>query len=111
MGMYDTVRIEWSHPVIGDNAGLDFQTKRLDCWLNVYTITAEGRLVLTDSPYRDVLLTQPVDQNYHGWLNVYTSHAEGEWVEFNIKFTDGVAVDAVVVPDDQAAATPRGGSQ
>ena len=44
MGMFDTVRVEMRIPGYSDIPDVDFQTKDLDCGLDIYTISGNGEL-------------------------------------------------------------------
>jgi hypothetical protein len=93
VGLFDTVRCEFPLPD-PSHQELDFQTKDLDCLLEEYTITRDGRLIR----YPRGRLFEPgraraVDWPIHGDLRMYDSierpGREGEWVEYLVRFTDG----------------------
>lgn len=97
MGMYDRVIIEY--PVEGLPEGMQFQTHSLDCGMQEYTITKDGRLMLEhvryewpsdatrqESPEKTRHVIAREDQAYHGDLYI---HAKGG-LEFRLRFTDGV---------------------
>ena len=83
MGMFDDVRCDYPTP---DGHKGPFQSKDMDCNLDKYVITAEGRLMLDG-----------VDQNFHGYFNFYDFDTregkEGVWHEYNAKFTDGQLIE------------------
>ena len=115
MGLFDTIKYK----------GKEYQTKSLECLMDVYTITESGRLVhdichmetipesewpkddnlsefqKTFGKWRWVTDQKDVDTNYHGYLNFYTSNENGEWEEYNAKFTDGTLVEITPVKDNQ----------
>ena len=84
MGMFDDVHVDYPLP---DCSYTEFQTKDLECTLEQYTISADGKL-----------LSNGVDIAFHGILNFYTydkSPGErdvAEWYEYDAKFTDGQLV-------------------
>lgn len=89
MGMFDTVKCEFKlpNPLHQD---LEFQTKDLECVLDDYTITRDGRLVRhprhgTRGPVRDV--EWPV----HGDIRIYGGDPGNErrLVEYVVRFTHG----------------------
>ena len=53
MGMYDEVRVEYSLPD-PEAQDLVFQTKSLDCFLDDFTVTRDGRLILHAVEYEEV---------------------------------------------------------
>jgi hypothetical protein len=82
MGMFDDIRCEMPLPEWPEGEVPYFQTKDMDCALDHYTITKEGRLILDGK-----------DRQHHGFLNFYTSTKGGDWYEYNAKFTDGTIVE------------------
>ena len=111
--MFDEIRYD----------GRDFQTKDFDCLIEQYVIEA-GRLLkqgwrtveLPESEwvkYKDINYCQKTksvpdklqDTNFHGWVNFYTCNIDlqtgspGKWEEYNAKFTDGMLVEVVAVPE------------
>jgi hypothetical protein len=93
MGMFDTVRCE--HPLPDPaHQELEFQTKDLDCYLEDYTITRDGRLVRheRESPGASAAF-RDVEWPVHGDLRMYASLGEeggaSEWVEYVVRFAHG----------------------
>ena len=90
MGLFDTVRCNYPLPD-PRHQDLEYQTKDLECAMDTYTITREGRLVYHArrgwrGPIRDI--EWPV----HGDVSIYTSHtsdASRTWIEYVVRFTDG----------------------
>jgi hypothetical protein len=91
MGMFDTVTCEYPLPV-AEHQDFEFQTKDLECLLDHYAITREGRLIrkarrgLVGGPARDV--PWPL----HRDLRFYTSIGKGDahqWIEYVAHFTYG----------------------
>lgn len=117
MGLFDTIYCNYPLPNIkSDIYEKDFQTKSLDCVLNTYTITEEGRLIHHTYRYEEVpeeereyygtskweedgihrligciksVPTGDVDTNYNGEINFYTITENDEWLEFNVIFYNG----------------------
>lgn len=89
MGLFDTIRCEYPLPVAA-HQGLEFQTKGLDCGMERYTITPDGRLIrhsrggmFAKGPCRDI--EWPV----HGDVEFYTSDSDRNWIEYIARFTHG----------------------
>ena len=76
MGMFDTLFCDMPLPD-GFNADGkdDFQTKDLGCFMDLYRITAEGRLILEDSFFAGTQ-HQAEDQEYHGYVVFYTGEGD-----------------------------------
>lgn len=89
MGMFDTIHCEYPLPV-AEHQSLDFQTKNLECLLDIYTITRDGRLVR--HARRGGLWGAPEDHDVewplHGDIRFYTSK-DKEWIEYVARFTHG----------------------
>ena len=110
MGMFDRLKFSMDHPDFDQEAaGIEFQTKDLECHLWDYEITKEGRLVLhewdwedtpeDDKPYpnstgwksfigsiRKVKDSHRiVDLNFHGDLNFYGNIHSGELKMINLE--------------------------
>ena len=77
MGMFDTIRCE--HPLPDACAATEFQTKSMDCTLDIFRLTASGRR----------LDARGADTGLHGVLRMYTGDKRGGWWEYEAKFTDG----------------------
>lgn len=129
MGMFDTLICEAPLP---DGAEIEpyddryddgaFQTKDLDCGLNTYRITADGRLLVlhfelvvrdrsgdasSDAGARHQLpLFERRDERWepvpdlHGRIRFYGDDVDGHWHEYVAKFTDGLLVE--IVADEEA---------
>lgn len=116
MGMYDDVVCEY---ILPDTKEINFQTKDFECFLDKYTITKEGRLLLETSDFEEVpeeerpfynkegWETNPVsrifgslkkvnieqkDTDFHGIFNMYTMDKNDGWLEYKVKFTEGQLV-------------------
>jgi len=84
MGMFDTVRCEL--PLPGEPKPTStawLQTKDFHCYLDTYTIKADGTLQGPNGP-----------MPFHGMMNFYTFDGpdlahNGMWFEYEAKFTDG----------------------
>lgn len=119
MGMFDEITCEYPLPESGyrvpfGHAG--FQTKDLECLMDRYTISVEGRLIRHDVRYEwregdegDVFggYLEPVsetleDTGYHGDLRFYDAFSVvgggRVWIEFAARFTEG-AVSRVEVAE------------
>lgn len=124
MGMFDDIKCEYPLPD-AEAQGETFQTKDLDCLLDTFTITKEGRLMyhaydtlIVPEDERTLCKGIPPekrtelqktcgmfgrknerleDENYHGYLRFYTS-INGVQYEYMAKFTDGdvESIDRVI---------------
>jgi hypothetical protein len=86
MGVFDEVTCEYALPEWPQGEQPRFQTKDLECLMQRYRITRDGRLLSVDGR----------DEEYHGYVGFYTSleRAGGhEWFAYQAKFTDGRLVD------------------
>ena len=94
MGMFDTIRCEYPLPD-ADHQNLEFQTKSLECLLDEYTITRDGKLVrhANRGPFGRPGLVADVEWPIHGDIEIYQSleRAPGKptWVEYIVRFTHG----------------------
>lgn len=91
MGMFDTIYCQYPLPN-PRHQDLDFQTKDLECLLDTYTITREGRLVQhAKSGWGAERLEHDVEWPLHGDLRFYTSvkTEEPSWIEYVARFTHG----------------------
>jgi hypothetical protein len=127
MGMFDELRCEapLPRPEMQDRT---FQTKDMNCVLEEYTITREGRLVChphrleanpdwVDDPSKGIAglfgMLQRVDlpsydRNYHGDIYFYdfdkpdAERAPGDYgdlITFRARFTDGQLTSIIEVPE------------
>lgn len=89
MGLFDTVHCEFPLPD-ARHQGLDFQTKDLECTLDDYTITADGRL-LRHARRRGRGPDRDIEWPLHGDISIYTHLAaeDPSWVEYVVRFTHG----------------------
>jgi hypothetical protein len=90
MGMFDTVYCEYPLPD-ARHQDLDFQTKNLECALDTYTITRDGRLVRRAGSGWGANLDRDVEWSLHGDIRIYTSvkSEDPSWVEYVVRFTHG----------------------
>lgn len=135
MGMFDTIKCEYKLPVPANLDWIDFnliqdkefQTKDMDCVLNEYTITQDGRLMLKKAEYKwvdddnsflkgylDEVSSVLEDTNFHGQLNFYCfEYIEKDNKELSIcidylaKFTDGKLVNISVLDSGIQDTTSR----
>lgn len=77
MGLFDTLHCEY--PLPDGCTEPEFQTKSLACALDLYRLTAAGRL----------LNAKGADTGFHGVLRFYTSSATRAWHECEAKFSGG----------------------
>lgn len=91
MGLYDTIKCEYPLP---DplHQDLEFQTKDLECFMDHYTITRDGRLIRHHRPegWRGKL-ERDIEWPIHGDIHIYDldlQRSEG-LVEYRVRFTHG----------------------
>nr|WP_228857677.1 hypothetical protein [Pseudomonas syringae]QOQ33415.1 hypothetical protein [Pseudomonas syringae pv. actinidiae] len=89
MGMFDEVNFSYRMP--DGFVPLGFQTKDLDCLMDIYTISKTGRLI-RDTVFEQV--QRPLgDMNFSGMLNVYTTaFLTEQWHEYDLEFVEGTLV-------------------
>lgn len=98
MGMFDEVTFEYRMPD-GYESQTGYQTKDLDCTLDEYTVTAEGRLIRTScSGHRDDDGNENrplVDLCFDGTVNIYDDDLLGRsgWHEYDLVFVKGSLVE------------------
>jgi hypothetical protein len=90
MGMFDTVHCEYPLPD-ARHQDLEFQTKNLECTLDRYTITRDGRLVRHARSGWGAALDHDVEWPLHGDIRIYTSvkSEDPPWIEYVVRFTHG----------------------
>jgi len=88
MGLFDTVRCEYRLPNPA-HQDLEFQTKDLDCLLDHYVITLDGRLIRLASEFRR--LERDIEWPYHGDIQIYAADPQrkDEFVDYTVRFTHG----------------------
>jgi hypothetical protein len=94
MGLFDEVYWEPELPE-GHPAGhRSFQTKSLECCLECYVVTKEGRLInyppgyeFTDGKFDGALEPAGVDVEFHG--DIKLASFDGEYREYIARFTHG----------------------
>ena len=144
MGMFDELICEYPLPdgdVDKDVQEAIFQTKSLDCAMDRYTITKDGRLTLhkiryesvpeeerphygtlewQDSPLAKMTgFLKPIPLGdvtipYHGYLRFYTyvgKHPDDELFEYLAKFTDGRLEEIRRVQKGEIDQIPEAGSR
>jgi len=80
--MFDDITCEHPLPADPKPPGTSFQTKDFDCFMDRYTITADG-----------YLLRNGESVPFHGMINFYTYTRDDMWFEYEAKFTDGRLVE------------------
>jgi hypothetical protein len=89
MGMFDTIQLEGNPCGLPTPKGNEYQTKSLDCNLDVYQINPEGCLVYNQDAdtrkrfYAGDELIRIREGSYTGWVNFYRNDLENKWREFN----------------------------
>jgi hypothetical protein len=82
MGMYDDITCEHALPGEPKPKDNSFQTKDLDCLMDHYTITRDGRL-----------LKRKAEVQFHGMLSFYTYTDDDMWFEYEAKFADSRLIE------------------
>ncbi len=89
MGLFDTVRCEFPLPD-PSHQELEFQTKDLDCLMDEYLITREGRL-LRRGRLGSRGLSRNIEWPFDREVRIYKLDPENdrEFIEYVVRFTDG----------------------
>jgi len=89
MGLFDTVRCEYPLPEPAHQR-LEFQTKDLDCLLDEYLITRDGRLVRR-AGRAEKGLARDMEWPYHGDVRIYRTNPKNdrEFIEYVVRFSNG----------------------
>ena len=123
MGMFDNVKSDYDLPEALPGVRYQtksFGDGYVGGFMDDYTITKEGKLIFHNTTYEvvpeeerpywgkpewkknplmqvcgsmRVASVKDEELDFHGIINIYTEF-QGEWFEYEIKFTDGVVVDA-----------------
>ena len=94
MGMFDHVTCELPMPDGREVVKDSFQTKSLWCCMDLFTITAEGRLIFHKRLYSTSSLPEHVadiDTEYHGDIEIHGGTPEGAFVRYAVRFSHGKA--------------------
>jgi hypothetical protein len=118
MGMFDYIVCEYPLPDGADPSKFEFQSKDLDCALDTYTISKDGKLIhdqnFDASPNEEAMDTTTkklTEIPYHGYLRFYGGNISGLGPqgyitknneppisrEYRAKFTDGRVVNIELV--------------
>ena len=92
MGMFDHVTCELPMPDGRELAKDSFQTKSLECLMDLYTITAAGRLIFHKRRYSASRMPEPIadiDMDYHGDIEIYAVAGDGKLASYALRFTNG----------------------
>lgn len=90
MGMFDTVHCEYPLPD-ARHQDLEFQTTNLECLMDEYTLTRDGRLVRrAGTGFGGEGLDHDTEWSLHGDIRIHSSaKVEDSWVEYVVRFTHG----------------------
>ena len=112
MGMFDYVRIAFPLPdeIVQH---VEFQTKDLDCLLDEYRITKDGKLELlvydtVPVPDSDAIFGYHMERfnerwqpwDFHGDLVIYTYGLDGRFYEYVVHFVEGEVAWVKRLPED-----------
>ena len=95
MGLFDTIQCDYPMPD-SRHQDLEFHTKSLDCAMEQYTITADGRLLkrpgggLFGEDPDDPTPGEDEEQSIHGDIEMHQAWDPGEgeeWAEYRVRFT------------------------
>ena len=119
MGMFDNIHCEYKLPN-KKHQNLEYQTKDLENFLDLYTITEEGHLIHHSRTYEAVpeekrehygtpewdknpilqmcgsiksIYAGDIDVNYEGTINFYTMGSKKEWIEYEAAFVGGSVIE------------------
>lgn len=91
MGMFDYLTCELPMPD-GQVVKEAFQTKSLWCSMDLFTITATGRLIFHRRRYSASPMPEHVvdiDMDYHGDIKIHGNTSDGAYVRYAVRFTRG----------------------
>jgi hypothetical protein len=105
MGMFDVVVFDMELPGFPFR-GCRFQTKNLECCMDIYTVTKTGRLCMTGSDFLedDATEREAVDMDFHGDLRLI---AEDSYEQYAVRFTHGTLEWIRPIADIEAAELAR----
>jgi hypothetical protein len=105
MGLFDTIKCEYPLPN-KLHQDLEFQTKDLECLLERYMITFDGRLVRHPGK-GNVGLERDIVWPFHGDIRIYDSDPENpsHFVEYVVRFTHG-RVEWILSADEVHGGAP-----
>jgi hypothetical protein len=97
MGMFDHVTCELPMPDGRELAKDSFQTASLHCLMDLFTITAAGRLIFHQRRYyaasgpgaRMPEHVADIDMNYHGDIEICGTSSDGQLAWYAVRFTLG----------------------
>jgi hypothetical protein len=97
VGMFDHVTCELPMPDGRELAKDSFQTASLHCLMDLFTITAAGRLIFHQRRYyaasgpgaRMPEHVADIDMNYHGDIEIYAIAGDGKLARYAVRFTHG----------------------
>lgn len=114
MGLFDYVRCEYPLPGNPPECARDahFQTKDLTCYMEQYTITAEGRLIHESGTEDHSKFTGHVDLYWNNIVasgpGIYTANGEdAHCLEYRVVFVDGRVSSVEVLQDEKQPAAKR----
>jgi hypothetical protein len=95
--MFDHVTCELPMPDGRELARDSFQTKSLHCLMDLFTITAAGRLIYHQRRYHaasdpDARMPEPIadiDLDYHGDIEIDAIADDGKLARYAVRFTHG----------------------
>lgn len=98
MGMYDSIYFKEPapHKLIIPNK--EYQTKSLNCYLDVYQIDSSGKLLLVGSNELFEIIEKPLPKfidDYTGYITIwgYTTKNSKDLVEISLSFQDGILLN------------------
>ena len=97
MGMFDEIRCELAMPEDREALKNSFQTKSLWCSMDLFTITASGRLIYhkrryslaSDGTPRLAEHVADIDMDYHGDIEIHGAGTDGTSLCYAVRFTHG----------------------
>jgi len=92
MGMFDHITCELPMPDGREVVKDSFQTKSLWCCMDLFTITAAGRMIYHTRHYstsRMPVDVEDVDMEYHGDVQIHGQASDGKFVRYAVRFTHG----------------------
>jgi len=101
MGMFDYLTCDLPMPDGREVLQDSFQTKSLWCSMDLFTLTAAGRLIFHKRRYflagetdergkpRTPEHVADIDLDYHGDIEIYGTASDGTFIRYAVRFTHG----------------------
>jgi len=97
MGMFDNVKLNYKIDGNYQKTVKEWQTKDLDCQLDLYIINEDGKLWKQECPYGDPEPVFPIERFCHnGTIQFYGQDESAVWIDCVATFDDGVIMPETI---------------